>query len=124
MVQVQCEHIPLCTNPAKEKCSGCGHVCCVKHIQLLGVVYTCDNCISREAHAQAVRKSEGQKIAKRGCLIIVGSILAAFLFEILSMLPPHSALSSAALVLFIGSAAVFWIGVIVWIVGLVRSGDR
>ena len=69
MTDIQCDH-PGCTISAKEKCGTCGNIFCVRHIQLIGVIYICDLCIARaiaekEEEAARERAAQARAAARR-----------------------------------------------------------
>jgi ribosomal protein L37AE/L43A len=43
MSTILCDH-RNCTSSAREKCSSCGNVFCIRHIQLVQSTYLCDIC--------------------------------------------------------------------------------
>jgi hypothetical protein len=69
-----------CTFPAKEKCSSCGNIFCVKHIQLVNSRYMCDLCVAERAERELFRMELkeayiGETMKKPLCIITSERIL-------------------------------------------------
>ncbi|SRR5579875_154183 len=54
MTDFPCDY-PECLLLAKEKCSSCGKIFCIKHIQLISTGYTCDLCVQKSTEKEMFR---------------------------------------------------------------------
>ncbi len=113
MSSMLCDHLG-CSNIAIQRCTQCNNGFCVKHIGYKQALI-CDDCI-------AANRKAGSSLMKRGRnILLIGILLSVLSFLVASLIVRVAWLFLP--LMFIGSA-LFWIGLIVCIVGAVRSSKR
>ena len=111
MAKVICAHSG-CGYEAVQRCNQCDRSYCIQHIgQKQSLI--CDSCIASNTKSGGLLMKRGRNILLIGLLIMILFILPRLLGIGIPMSP----------FIFIGGI-LFWIGVIVCIVGAVRSSKR
>lgn len=111
MSSMLCDHLG-CSNIAIQRCTQCNNSFCVKHIGYKQALI-CDDCIAANTKSGSLLMKRGRNILLVGLLVMILFILPRLLGIGIPMSP----------FVFIGGI-LFWIGIIVCIVGAVRSSKR